>query len=474
MKSANAQLDLSTKKRIHVVGVGGPGMSAIAQVLVEMGHVVSGSDIKESETVQRLREIGVTINIGHDITCVHHCDAVTASTAIPRHNIELVEALNIGIAVLSRAEMLAMICGQKFSIGVAGTHGKTTTSSMLMSVLRVAQLSPSFVIGGEVRGVGSGASWDSGEHLVVEADESDGTHERLPLGAVIVTNIDIDHLDHFSTFENLLESFERLLNAIDGPKVVCADDASLSALALKQHVTTYALHSSAQFTARNVQFQDGGSTFDVMHHEVPGDKGQLLGKVDLRLRGEHNVVNALGVVAMSTLLGVSFDRISSALAIFSGVARRFDQRGNDDGVTFVDDYAHLPTEISAVLSGCTDKTDTWTRVVAVFQPNRFNRMQHMSDAYADCFASADHVVITDIYSSGTAPIEGVTGKLVVDAIARAHPETSLVWKPTRVELIQHLVTELRSGDLCISMGCGDIETLPDEVIAARRALRGGS
>ena len=294
------------------------------------------------------------------------------------------------------------------------------------------------------------------------------------LSHINVTNIDIDHLDHFSTFDNMVESFERFINAVAGPRVVCADDASLSAIALKHNVTTYAIHSPAQFTARNVQFHDGGSTFDVLHHEVSGDNGLLLGRVALQLRGEHNVANALGVIAMSKLLGVEFGVISSALVAFSGVSRRFDQRGNDNGVSFVDDYAHLPTEISAVLSSCRDETDSWKRVIAVFQPNRFNRMQHMSDTYADCFAAADHVVITDIYSSGTTPIAGVTGKLVVDAIARAHPNTSLAWKPTRAELIQHLATELRSGDLCISMGCGDIETLPDEVITARRALRGGS
>ena len=194
--SSAVELNLAIQKRIHVVGVGGPGMSAIAQVLCEMGHQVSGSDIKDSETIERLREIGVAINIGHDAGAVHQCDAVTASTAIPATNIELVEALTVGAAVLTRAQMLAAICEQKQSIGVAGTHGKTTTSSMLMAVMRAAQLQPSFIIGGEVRGVGSGASWDSGAHLIVEADESDGTHEQLPLVAAIVTNIDVDHLDH--------------------------------------------------------------------------------------------------------------------------------------------------------------------------------------------------------------------------------------------------------------------------------------
>ena len=474
MKSSTVQLDLATKQRIHVVGVGGPGMSAIAQVLIEMGHDVSGSDIKDSETIDRLRGIGVVVNIGHDAGVVHQCDVVTASTAIPAKNIELIEARNIGVLVLTRAEMLAAICRQKLSVGIAGTHGKTTTSSMLMTVMRAAQLRPSFIIGGDVRGVGSGAAWDSGEYLVVEADESDGTHEQLPLGAAIVTNIDVDHLDHFATFDNLVESFARFIDGVQGPKVVCADDKSLVQLASSRDVTTFALHAPALFTASNVKFLDGGSTFDVLQHEVVGDAGAVLGAVRLKMRGEHNVSNALGVIALSMLLGIDFDMCATALSGFSGVARRFDQRGVDDGVVFVDDYAHLPTEISAVLSSCSDASDTWTRVVAVFQPNRYNRMQHMSDAYANCFAHADHVVITDIYSSGTAPIAGVTGKLVVDAIVRANPQTSIAWKPTRAELIEHLAVELRSGDMCISMGCGDIETLPDEVIAARRALRGDS
>ena len=472
--SPTSQLDLATKQRIHVVGVGGPGMSAIAQVLIEMGHHISGSDIKESETIERLRGIGVVINIGHDAGVVHHCDAVTASTAIPAKNVELTEALNIGVPVLTRAQMLVAICSQKLSIGVAGTHGKTTTSSMLMTVMREAQMRPSFIIGGDVHGVGSGASWDSGEYLVVEADESDGTHEQLPLGAAIVTNIDVDHLDHFATFDNLVESFAKFLDGVHGPKVVCADDQSLAQIASAREVTTFALHAPALFTVNNMKFLDGGSTFDVLQHEVVGDAGVVLGSAHLQLRGEHNVSNALGVIALSTLLGIDFDICVAALSEFTGVARRFDQRGADDGVVFVDDYAHLPTEISAVLSSCTDVSDTWTRVVAVFQPNRYNRMQHMSDAYANCFAHADHVVITDIYSSGTTPIAGVTGKLVVDAIVRANPQTSIAWKPTRAELIQHLAVELRSGDMCISMGCGDIESLPDEVVAARRALRGDS
>ena len=470
MKSKSL-FDLSRQRRVHVVGVGGPGMSAIAQVLHAMGNKVSGSDIKESPTIERLRDLGIAINIGHSEQIVHGCDAVTASTAIPMSNIELVSAGALGVAVLTRAEILASICAQKSALGVAGTHGKTTTSSMLMTVLRGVGQQPSFIIGGDVRGIGTGASWSAGKYLVVEADESDGTHEQLPLFGTILTNIDIDHLDHFSTFDNVIESFGRYLKNIDGPKVVCVDDTHINELSHSLGAVTYGLNQSANFVATNICLEDGGSQFDVLHFREAGMPGIELGHVQLRLRGKHNVSNALGVIAMCVTLGLNFADISKSLAGFDGVARRFDVRGFDEGVTFVDDYAHLPAEISAVLASSKDATDTWSRTVAVFQPNRFNRMQQMSNAYADCFIGADHIVITDIYSSGTTPIPGVTGKLVVDAISASHPHASVAWKPTRSELIDHLARHLKPGDLCISMGCGDIESLPDEVIAARVALR---
>ena len=469
--TSNLTVDLSKSQRIHVVGIGGPGMSAIARVLFEMGNVVSGSDIKDSSAVQRLKALGVAVNIGHDAEVVTGCDAVTASTAIPHSNIEIVAAQSRGITVLTRAQILASICAQKTAIGVAGTHGKTTTSSMLMTVLKSSGAQPSFIIGGDVHGEGTGASWDSGQYLVVEADESDGTHEQLPLFGTIVTNIDVDHLDHFSTFDNVVASFDRYLAAIKGPKVVCADDERLGRMSLQHHAITYGLKRPAHYGAKNIQFVNGGSKFDVIYYKDSQQDGELLGQVQLQVRGTHNVANALGVIAMALTLGFDFADVASSLAGFSGVARRYDIRGVDAGVTFVDDYAHLPAEISAVLSSSNDSSDPWSRIVAVFQPNRFNRMEHMSGAYADCFTMADHIVITDIYSSGTTPIPGVTGKLVVDAILEQHPDASIAWKPTRGELIDHLAQNLRPGDLCISMGCGDIESLPDEVIAARLALR---
>jgi UDP-N-acetylmuramate--alanine ligase len=447
-------------------------MNAIAQVLCEMGHQVSGSDIHESEVLDRLRALGVSIIVGHDAAAVQDCDAVTASTAIPATNIELVAAAAQSVAILSRAQMLSAICALKQSVAVAGTHGKTTTSAMLMHILASAGRHPSFVIGGDVHGLDLGAGWRSGQHLVVEADESDSTHLALPLFGSILTNVDVDHLDHFATFDKIIESFEMYLGNIDGPKVVCADDAVCAKIASKQSCRTYGLVIDADVRAINLTFADGGSRFDIETRET-GSNAQhgMVGSVIVPLRGEHNVLNATAALTMAMELGVAFEVAARALSSFGGVARRFDLRGVDQGVTFVDDYAHLPNEIVAVLRGARDATDKWDRVVAVFQPNRFNRMSVMSGAYADAFGDADVVVITDIYSSGTTPIPGVTGKLVVDAIQAMHPDKRVEWIALREDLVSFLASTLINGDLCISMGCGDVAQLPDEVISLRQSKR---
>ena len=470
--SGNTFFDLSRPRRIHVVGIGGPGMNAIAQVLCEMGHQVSGSDIHESEVLDRLRALGVSIIVGHDATVVQNCDAVTASTAIPVANIELVAAVAQSIPVLSRAQMLSAICALKQSVAVAGTHGKTTTSAMLMHILTTAGLQPSFVIGGDIHGLNLGAGWRNGKHLVVEADESDSTHLALPLFGSILTNVDVDHLDHFATFDNIVESFEQYVKNIDGPKVMCADDAVTAKIAKSQACRTYGRSMNADVRAVNVVLAEGRSRFDVEARQSGSSSLQVLvGSVDLPLRGEHNVLNATAALTMAMELGVEFVVAAQALSSFRGVARRFDMRGVDQGATFVDDYAHLPNEIVAVLRGARDATDTWSRVVAVFQPNRFNRMSVMSSAYADAFGDADVVVVTDIYSSGTTPIPGVTGKLVVDAIKNNHPGKRVEWIAQREELVSFLASTLTSGDLCISMGCGDVAQLPDEVISLRQINR---
>ncbi len=460
-----APLDLSVPRRLHVIGAAGPGMSAIAIALAQMGHNVSGVDLRERQILDRLRAAGVIVHIGHSRSHVVGCDAVTASTAIPSDLNELDEARRLGVTVLSRAGMLASICAQAKSLAVAGTHGKTTTTSMLMLIMAEADLAPSFVIGGDVRDMGTGAHWTCGEWFVVEADESDGTHLELPLHGTILTNIDVDHLDHYGSIDEIEHSFDRYLAQIPGPKVVCVDDERSARVAARHpEAITYGLGPAAEFRAVDLQPDHGSFRFTVERN------GEYLASVHLPLRGEHNVANATGALAMAVAIGVDPAVAADALERFGGVARRFDVRGYDGGATFVDDYAHLPTEIDAVLRAARDSGDDWRRLVAVFQPNRYNRMAEMWQDYADAFAAADLVVLTDIYPSGTQPIPGVTGKLVVNAVLDEHPDARVVWLPRRDDLVSYLASHVGDGDVCISMGCGDIASLPDEVLAARGAV----
>jgi UDP-N-acetylmuramate--alanine ligase len=462
-----ATFDLSTPRSVHVVGVGGPGMSAIAITLAEMGHRVTGSDLREHPALERVRAADVTVHVGHDRAYVHDVDAVTYSTAVPLRNIELAEARELGVPVLRRAEMLAAVCAQTRAIGVAGTHGKTTTSSMLMLILADAGRRPSFVIGGDVTDVGTGAHWTGGELMVVEADESDGTHEALPLAAALVTNVDVDHLDHYGSFADIVESFDRFLGGVSGPRVVCADSPPAASLAERVGATTYGTVATADVRAVDLTATTGAFHFGIERRAH--DRHERVADVALPLRGVHNVVNATGAAAMALELGVAPDVIASALGRFGGVARRFDIRGVDGGATFVDDYAHIPAEIAAVLAAARHSGDGWERVVAVFQPNRFHRIAAMWQDYADAFVDADVVVITDVYASGTEPIPGVSGKLIVDAVTAGHPERRVVWLPRRRDVVDFVRREVRAGDVCISMGCGDIASLPDEVLRARRS-----
>ena len=286
---------------------------------------------------------------------------------------------------------------------------------MLMLMLADADMDPSFIIGGDVVDVGTGARWSTGSTLVVEADESDGTHRLLPLKGTILTNIDIDHLDHFGSLDGILAGFDDYLSGISGPKVLCVDDVRCAQLAPKHDVLSYGIDSAAQMVASRIVFEHGACEFDVDRRDEDGSGYHTLGRIALPLRGRHNVLNALGALTMAMELGVSFDSVKQSLGRFGGVARRFDHRGFDDGVTFVDDYAHLPAEIKSVLTGARDGSDTWKRIVAVFQPNRYNRMALLSAAYADAFIPADVVIITNIYPSGTTN-SGSNGKLVVNAV----------------------------------------------------------
>jgi UDP-N-acetylmuramate--alanine ligase len=334
---------------------------------------------------------------------------------------------------------------------------------MLAMILAEAGWRPSFIVGGDLNDVGTGAQWTGSEWLVVEADESDGTHLDLAVSATVLTNVEADHLDFYGSFDGVVDGFDRYLASVSGPRVVCLDDPVAATLAPRHGATTYGLDPRADYVATEIHRDGGALQFAV-------DRGgRRLGRLRLPLRGLHNVRNATGAIALADVLGAPFEAAEHALARFGGVARRFDVRGRHGGITLIDDYAHLPSEIAAVLEAAATSGDEWRRIVAVFQPNRFQRMAVLSPDYRDAFVRADLTVITDIYPSGEAPLPGVTGKLVVDAICDAHPEQRVVWMPKRTDLVAFLARELRAGDVSISMGCGDVAMLPDEVLVELRA-----
>ncbi|MBL8778368.1 MAG: UDP-N-acetylmuramate--L-alanine ligase [Acidimicrobiales bacterium] len=455
------RLDLGRPRRVHVVGVGGAGMSAIATVLADMGHTVSGSDLKASPGLERLRARGLDVTVGHTAEHLGEVDAVTISTAVPATNPEVVAARERGIPVLRRADALAAIAGTRRTIAVAGTHGKTTTSSMLALVLVEAGLHPSFIIGGDVNEIGTGAVWDSGEWFVVEADESDGTFLELGAEVALVTNIEPDHLEHYGSYDGLLAAFGRFLAEAAGPRIVCADDEVAARVGREVGAVSYGEADDADYRLVDPVVERNGTTFS-LHR-----RGVDLGRLHLPVPGRHNALNATAALVTGLELGASFEACRAALERFAGVARRFEFRGEVDGITFVDDYAHLPTEVSAALEAASE--GTWGRVVCVFQPHRFSRISDLWQDFGDAFGDADLLVVTDIYPAGEAPRPGVSGKLIVNAVLEADPWRALAYLPKRPDLVPYLRSVLRPGDLCLTLGAGDLTSLADEVQAALRS-----
>ena len=452
-------IDLSRPLHIHVVGVGGAGMRAIATVLATMGHTVTGSDLKASPGLERLRAAGVTVAVGHAASNLpENLDAVAISSAIPASNPEVVAATDRGIPVLRRSEMLPAIAATRRTIAVAGTHGKTTTSSMLALVLIEAGVEPSFIIGGEVNEIGTGALWASGEWFVVEADESDGSFLAIGPEVAVVTSVEPDHLEHYGGYGPLVDAFASFLAGARGPRIVCADDPEAARLGRAVDAVTYGTDDSAAYRMTVGTTDRGGTRFAVER------KGERLGDVTLPVPGLHNARNACAAIATAMELGVPFDTAARALARYGGVARRFQFRGERNGVSFVDDYAHLPTEVAAALSAARD--GRWRRVVCVFQPHRFSRTASLWRDFADAFVDADVLVVTDVYSAGEAPRPGVSGKLIVDAVLDAHPSQRVAYLPARGDLARYLHTVLRPGDVCLTLGAGDLTSLPDELLHA--------
>jgi UDP-N-acetylmuramate--alanine ligase len=459
---AEPLIALNAPIRCHIVGIGGPGMSAIARLLVEMGHEVTGSDLYESEVVEDLRQRGAKVSIGHQASVVHGADVVTYSTAIPLNNVEMAEAQRTGIETRHRSGMLASLCAATNAVGIAGTHGKTTTTALVTAMTTAGGLRPSSIIGAELLG-GAGNVHGDGSLLVIEADESDGTLDVLPLASLVVTNIDIDHLDYFETFDAIKQCFADAVLRTRGAVVLNADDegsASLvEALGQDTRVTTFGWSKNSTVRIMSAEACNEGTEVDI----------QFAGKVyrcALSLRGVHNVMNFAAALAMAIRLGVDPTVACTAASAFRGVARRFTERGDFRGSLLIDDYAHLPAEISTTIDAVRSHPALTGRVVAVFQPNRFHRIATMASSYADCFAHADRIVITDVYASGTQKIDGVTGELVVNAIRSAHMDADVVWAPSRADTVAAVQSWIAPGDICVSMGCGDIESFPDDLRGA--------
>jgi UDP-N-acetylmuramate--alanine ligase len=446
-------------QRIHLVGIGGSGMSGIAEVLLSTGYAVSGSDLKTTPVTERLRRLGAKIYEGHRANNVHGAHVVVVSTAVSADNPELVEAHRLKIAVIPRAEMLAELMRLKVGIAVAGAHGKTTTTSMIAAVLAAADLDPTFVVGGRVNHAGSNAQVGRGEYMVVEADESDRSFLLLAPVIAVVTTIDREHLDQYASLEEIRDTFLQFVNRVPfyGEVVLCLDEPNVQAIVprVKRPLITYGLSSQADLIISDVNLKGLASEFRLQYH------GEDLGVFHLASPpGMHNVRNAAAAAAVALALNVPADLIREGLTHFSGVGRRFEIKGNFSGVTLIDDYGHHPAEIRATLEaarGC-----GYRRLLVLFQPHRYTRTLHLWDDFLRSFNDADILVMTDIYAAGEPPIEGVTGEKLAEAISSAGHK-NVVYSSTLQGGIEYMLRESRPGDAVLTIGAGSVGRVTDEL-----------
>lgn len=427
-------------------------MSAIARVMLEMGYTVTGSDVAAQELTEKLAAKGAKIYIGHTAEQVHGADMVVYSTALPTDNVERVEAMEQGIPVLHRSQMLARLLNERKGVAVAGAHGKTTTSSMIALVMEECGTDPTYIIGGEIMNVGTNAKAGKGEYVVAEADESDGSFLHYYPALSVVTNIEADHLENYGgDFERLKEAYVQFLNQTkeDGKAIVCGDDKIVRELLprVNANIVTYGIEQTCDYTASDIVLGDRKVSFLVNH------AGKQLGRVELSIPGKHNVVNALATVIVCLTAGIPFENIAGALAHFNGAKRRFQVLGEAEDILVIDDYAHHPTEIQATISAA---KATGKRIVAVFQPQRYTRTFFLLDAFSKAFADADEVIITDIYSpAGEKQIEGVSSSKLVELI-KQNSNAGARYIPTKEEVLKELSERVKPGDLVLTMGAGDI------------------
>jgi len=448
-------------QQIHFVGIGGVGMSGIAEVLINMGYRVTGSDARRNETVERLERLGAKVFTGHQPAHLEGAHVVVYSSAVARDNVEVQVARQRGIPVIPRAEMLAELMRLKYGIAIAGTHGKTTTTSIVATVLAGAGLDPTVVVGGRVHGLGANARLGQGEFLVAEADESDGSFLKLSPTIAVVTTVDAEHLDHYADLDAIRQAFLQFVNKVPfyGAAVVCLDEPNIQEMIphIEKRVITYGLESGADLTARRLHFSGLSSQFEVFH------RGRSLGQALLQVPGRHNVLNSLAAIAVALDLEVPFERVRTALAGFAGVQRRFQIRGEAQGVLVVDDYGHHPAEIRATLAAAKAGFDR--RVITVFQPHRYSRTHHLRREFLTAFYQSDVLIVMDIYPAGEAPIPGVNARDLADGIA-AHGHREVVYMDgDRAGIVRYLAESTRPGDLVLTLGAGDVGQLGTEFLA---------
>lgn len=449
---------------IHFVGIGGIGMSGIAEVLHNLGYEVTGSDVKESDTTNRLNSLGIKVYIGHRAENVDDAHVVVISSAVSKDNAEVVEAKRKSIPVIPRAEMLAELARMKYGILVAGAHGKTTTTSLISTVLSSGGLDPTVVIGGKLRSTGSNARLGQGDFLVAEADESDGSFLRLSPTIAVVTNIDREHMDFFKTMDSLRDAFLSFINKAPfyGVSIVCIENDELRKLLPYVHrrYITYGLSSDSDVYAVAIKKGFMAVSFDVVY------KGENLGNFSLPVPGVHNILNSLAAIIVARELKIEAGVIKEALKKFSGIQRRFELKGEEKGIKVFDDYGHHPTEIKATLNAAKDGLLTMQgagRLFVIFQPHRYTRTKDLMDEFTSCFSEADILCLLDIYSAGEKPIDGIDSNSLLDRIKKTGHEDAAYF-PDREKLMDNLLMRLKSGDVVFTLGAGDVWKLGEEIL----------
>ncbi|MBN1569295.1 MAG: UDP-N-acetylmuramate--L-alanine ligase [Acidobacteria bacterium] len=446
-------------QKLHFVGIGGIGMSGIAELLLNLGYKVSGSDLKRSSVTDRLEALGGEIHIGHSAGNVEGTNVVVISSAVRSDNVEVAEAKRLQIPVIPRAEMLAELMRLKYGVAIAGSHGKTTTTSMIATVLVNGGFDPTAVIGGRLNAFGSNAKLGKGDFLVAEADESDGSFLKLTPTIAVVTNIDREHLDHYANLAEIQSAFVAFVNKVPfyGAAILCLDDPNVQAIIpqIERRIITYGTSNQADLIASHIEFKDFGASCEVRH------KGDRLGILRLRVPGNHGILNALAAVAAGLELEIPFEKIASALGSFQNADRRFQIRGEKQNILVVDDYGHHPTEILATLSAARHACDR--RIVTVFQPHRYSRTKALEDDFARAFNHANILIVLPIYAAGEEQIPGVTAERLVDKI-KQFGHRDVCYAPDFSETQRILKNKLQDGDLLLTLGAGDVWKAGEEFL----------